>query len=148
MTKDEIIAMAKEAGFNWPEILTTTIEERLERFYNLAYTKGVQDERKAIAQMENHMTTQQTEALQLEQVIKERDEAEDYIDALLDEVLGIDRREWSSAYGRNDALVEVRDRIAALHAPQVDRAWQRFEHAIAAAPQLPVASSEGGCDAR
>ena len=148
MNKDEIIAMAKEAGFNWPEILTTTIEERLERFYNLAYTKGVQDERKAIAQMENHMTTQQTEALQLEQVIKERDEAEDYIDALLDEVLGIDRREWSSAYGRNDALVEVRDRIAALHAPQVDRAWQRFEHAIAAAQQLPAASSEGGCDAR
>jgi hypothetical protein len=103
---------------------------------------------KAIAQMEKHMTTQQTEALQLEQVIKERDEAEDYIDALLDEVLGIDRREWSSAYGRNDALDEVRDRITALHAPQVDRAWQRFEHAIAAAPQLPVASSEGGCDAR
>jgi len=107
---------------------------------------------------ENHITTQQQPeallryeeeaALQLEQVIKERDEAEDYIDALLDEVLGIDRREWSSAYGRNDALDEVRDRIAALHAPQVDRAWQRFEHAIAAAPQLPVASSEGGCDAR
>jgi len=51
MTKDEIIAMAKEAGFNWPEILTTTIEERLERFYNLAYTKGVQDERKACAEL-------------------------------------------------------------------------------------------------
>jgi len=62
MTKDEIIAMAKEAGFNWPEIVTTTIEDRLERFYNLAYKKGAQDERKAIAQMENHMTTQQTEA--------------------------------------------------------------------------------------
>ena len=35
MTKDEIIRMAREAGFNWPEIHTTTIEERLERFANL-----------------------------------------------------------------------------------------------------------------
>jgi hypothetical protein len=35
MTKDDIIRMAREAGFNWPEIHTTTIEERLERFANL-----------------------------------------------------------------------------------------------------------------
>jgi hypothetical protein len=35
MTKDEIIKLAREAGFNWPEIHTTTIEERLERFANL-----------------------------------------------------------------------------------------------------------------
>ena len=35
MTKDDIIRMAREAGFNWPEIHTTTIEERLERFATL-----------------------------------------------------------------------------------------------------------------
>jgi len=35
MTKDDITRMAREAGFNWPEIHTTTIEERLERFANL-----------------------------------------------------------------------------------------------------------------
>ena len=32
MTRDEIIKLAREAGFNWPEVATTTIEERLERF--------------------------------------------------------------------------------------------------------------------
>jgi hypothetical protein len=35
MTKDDIIKLARDAGFNWPEIHTTTIEERLERFANL-----------------------------------------------------------------------------------------------------------------
>jgi len=35
MTKDDTIKLAREAGFNWPEIHTTTIEERLERFANL-----------------------------------------------------------------------------------------------------------------
>jgi hypothetical protein len=35
MTKDDIIKLAREAGFNWPEIHTTTIEERLERFSHL-----------------------------------------------------------------------------------------------------------------
>ena len=32
MTRDTIIKLAREAGFNWPEVATTTIEERLERF--------------------------------------------------------------------------------------------------------------------
>jgi hypothetical protein len=32
MNRDDIIKMAREAGFNWPEIHTTTVEERLERF--------------------------------------------------------------------------------------------------------------------
>ena len=32
MTPDEIIKLAREAGFNWPDIQTTTIEERLARF--------------------------------------------------------------------------------------------------------------------
>ena len=31
MTRDEIIKLARKAGFNWPDIQTTTIEERLER---------------------------------------------------------------------------------------------------------------------
>jgi hypothetical protein len=35
MTKDDIIKLARDAGFNWPEIHTTTIEERLERLANL-----------------------------------------------------------------------------------------------------------------
>ena len=30
-----VIEMARDAGFNWPEISTTTIEERLERFAEL-----------------------------------------------------------------------------------------------------------------
>jgi hypothetical protein len=39
MTKDEILSMAKEAGFNWPEIQSTTIEQRLERFADLVAEK-------------------------------------------------------------------------------------------------------------
>jgi hypothetical protein len=44
MTREDIIQMAREAGFNWPETSTTTIEERLERFAALA----VAAEREAI----------------------------------------------------------------------------------------------------
>ena len=33
--RDTIIKLAREAGFNWPDIQTTTIEERLERFASL-----------------------------------------------------------------------------------------------------------------
>lgn len=43
MTKDEIIAMAKEAVFSWLDILTTTNEDRLEMFYNIAHAKGALD---------------------------------------------------------------------------------------------------------
>ena len=52
---------------------------------------------------------------ELEDALRERDEADDYIDTLLDDVLGADRAEWSSAYGRADALEEVRERINAPH---------------------------------
>lgn len=48
----------------------------------------------------------------LDRTLKERDDAEDFIDALLDEVLGNKRPEWSSAYGRSDALNDVRERLA------------------------------------
>ena len=41
MTRDDIIEAASKAGFNWTEIHTTTIEERLERFAALvAAAKG------------------------------------------------------------------------------------------------------------
>jgi hypothetical protein len=32
MSRDDIIKMAHKAGFNWPEVHTTSIEDRLERF--------------------------------------------------------------------------------------------------------------------
>jgi hypothetical protein len=41
--------MAREAGFNWPEIHTTTVEERLERFFRSAYATGAADERDRVA---------------------------------------------------------------------------------------------------
>ena len=40
MNRDEIIRMAREAGWNWPEVHTTSIEDRLERFFKLAYEAG------------------------------------------------------------------------------------------------------------
>lgn len=46
--------------------------------------------------------------------IRERDEAEEFGDKLLDLVLGNDRPEWSSAYGTDDALLQVEERMAAL----------------------------------
>lgn len=70
-----------------------------------------------------------TSEQELEDALRERDDADDFIDALLDEVLGTERAEWSSAYGRADALEEVRERVTALHKPAVDRAWTRFEAA-------------------
>lgn len=35
MTQEEIIKLAHTAGFNWPDIQATTIEQRLERFASL-----------------------------------------------------------------------------------------------------------------
>ena len=32
LSRDDIIRMAREAGWNWPEVHTTSIEDRLERF--------------------------------------------------------------------------------------------------------------------
>ena len=45
------------------------------------------------------------------QLIDERDERDEVIDALMAQVLGGDRKEWSSAYGFNDAVVDVECRI-------------------------------------
>ena len=72
---------------------------------------------------------QEAPADELEEVLRERDDAEDFINELLDEVLGADRPEWSSAYNRYDAMNDVRERITALHKPAVDRAWTQFEAA-------------------
>ena len=85
---------------------------------------------------------QEAPADELEEVLRERDDAEDFINELLDEVLGADRPEWSSAYNRYDAMNDVRERITALHKPAVDKAWGRFESAIAA-PQPSPAAQEG-----
>lgn len=57
---------------------------------------------------------------ELDEALRERDDAEDFIDALLDEVLGHERPEWSSSYGRADALNDVQERMTALHKPAVD----------------------------
>ena len=50
MTRDEIIKLAREAGFNWPEVATTTIEERLERF--AALVEAAEREQCALAAWE------------------------------------------------------------------------------------------------
>lgn len=46
--------------------------------------------------------------------IRERDEAEEFGDKLLDLVLGNDRPEWSSAYGTDDALLQVEEKMVAI----------------------------------
>jgi hypothetical protein len=73
----------------------------------------------------------------IDEAMRERDDAEDFIDTLLDEVLGHERPEWSSSYGRADALNDVQERMTSLHKPAVDKAWGQFQSAMAA-PQ-PVA---------
>lgn len=45
--------------------------------------------------------------------LHERDEAEEFVDKVLDLVLGLDRHEWSSAYDRADALADVEEKMAA-----------------------------------
>lgn len=84
----------------------------------------------------------------LDEALRERDDAEDFIDALLDEVLGHERPEWSSSYGRADALNDVQERMTALHKPAVDKAWGRFQSAMAAPQQEaqePVMIYHGRC---
>ena len=48
------------------------------------------------------------------QALTERDDATDFIDKILDEVLGQDRHEWTSAYDWDDALADVEVKMAAL----------------------------------
>lgn len=50
MTRDDVFKLANEAGFNWPEVQTTTIEQRLERFAALV----AQQEREACAKVCEH----------------------------------------------------------------------------------------------
>lgn len=67
----------------------------------------------------------------LDEAMRERDDAEDFIGALLDEVLGHERPEWSNLYGRADALNDVQERMTSLHKPAVDKAWGQFQSAMA-----------------
>lgn len=78
------------------------------------------------------------------QTIHERDAAEDYIDALLDEVLGTDRPEWSSAYGHADAMEQVRERMNTLMKPSIDKAWDRFQSSAAPAAPQPAQQPDSG----
>ena len=78
----------------------------------------------------------------LDEALRERDDAEDFIDALLDEVLGHERPEWSSSYGRADALNDVQERMTSLHKPAVDKAWGQFQSAMAAPQPSPAPLSE------
>ena len=64
--------------------------------------------------------------------ITQRDDASDFIDKILDEVLGQDRHEWTSAYDRDDALADVEAKMAALKS-------SKCLHQIAE----PAAQSEG-----
>ena len=57
--REQVFRMAREAGFNWPEIYTTTVEERLERFFHLAYAAGAAAEREACAQLCDRMELKQ-----------------------------------------------------------------------------------------
>ena len=82
----------------------------------------------------------------LDEAMRERDDAEDFIGSLLDEVLGHERPEWSSSYGRADALNDVQERMTSLHKPAVDKAWGQFQSAMAA-PQ-PVVAREPLTDAQ
>lgn len=58
-----------------------------------------------------------------EELIKDRDEREDVINELLNQVLQDDRREWSSAYDFNDAVVDVECKMKSL---EKDAARYRF----------------------
>lgn len=55
--------------------------------------------------------------VEMDQALSERDEREEVINAILDEVLGLDRHEWSSAYGFADAIEDVKTRMWALTRP-------------------------------
>ena len=92
-------------------------------------------------------TQQEAPADELEEVLRERDDAEDFINELLDEVLGVDRPEWSSAYNRYDAMNDVRERITALHKPAADKAWGRFGSATAEPKPSPAAQGDALSDA-
>ena len=50
---------------------------------------------------------------ELGKLIDERDRCEEIIDCLCDAVLGQGRPEWSSAYGYDDALLEVQEAMFA-----------------------------------
>ena len=62
LTQQQIIALAVGAGFNWPEVQTTTIEQRLERFYALAVAKETQARQSAQLELEQYRNEAQRRA--------------------------------------------------------------------------------------
>jgi hypothetical protein len=75
---------------------------------------------------------------ELGQLIDERDRREEIIDCLCDAVLGQGRPEWSSAYGYDDALLEVQEAMfAPSHAQPVLTQDQIHRHQIAASDCPP-----------
>lgn len=63
-----------------------------------------------------------------EELIKERDEREDVINELLNQVLQDERKEWSSAYDFNDAVIDVECKMKSL---EKDAARWRMIPAVA-----------------
>lgn len=49
MNRDEIMRMAHDAGFNWPDIAATSIEQRLERFADLIYVAATMSAAKMLS---------------------------------------------------------------------------------------------------
>jgi RNA polymerase-binding transcription factor DksA len=96
MTQEEIIKLAHTAGFNWPDIQATTIEQRLERFASLV----------AATEREKFTNTQEFVTLPRE-VVEQALEALEEADLLMEHRQNIELR--------RSALVALR---AALEQPQ------------------------------
>lgn len=86
--------------------------------------------------------------VEMDQALAERDEREEVINAILDEVLGLDRHEWSSAYGFADAIEDVKTRMWALTRPPAPEEAKATgsEAALAATADAPVAEPVGLTD--
>lgn len=75
----------------------------------------------------------------LSEILTERDHREGIIDQILDLVLGVDRPEWSSAYGFEDAVHEVSDRVATSYREQPKDPAPQIPEGMALVPQrIPV----------
>lgn len=61
-----------------------------------------------------------------EELIKERDEREDVINELLNQVLADERNEWSSAYDFNDAVIDVECIMKSLEKDAERYRWLRL----------------------
>lgn len=78
------------------------------------------------------------------QLIQERDEREEVINALCDTVLGTDRYEWSSMYSFDDAVEEVAVKTAVLD-KEVSELYALRKERDAIAAELAAIKSQGRC---